>query len=518
VPVGQVSEVHPPPQGLPDDLFVQLTFEQLGLRGSVIKSLDAAGFKKPTKIQALLIPVMLSGKDVLGQARTGTGKTAAFGLPLLDKCEKGVGTQALVLVPTRELCLQVAEEINHLGKLTPIRALAVFGGERMGKQIDGLKRHPEIIVSTPGRLMDMIERGFVSLGQVRFAVLDEVDRMLDIGFRDDIRKILGMCPPPGKRQTVFVSATMAPEIERLARAHAKDAEKVIAVYTGALTNASVRQFYLSVQPWDKRRLLYHLLSHEEPALTVVFCRTKRTVDDLAEFLNKKGIDAHAMHGDMVQNKRNRIIEKLHSGDLSVLVASDLASRGLDVDGITHVINYDMPEDPEVYVHRIGRTARVGREGVAWSLVLPDQGELLTNVESLINAEIPKLDYPDFKPSPPPPGRVPFNAQGDVKVKSAQQFNRYAATVNPLLPASGAAPGATPNQPGAPAQAGGPPQGVPQASPAPAPAPVADASRFPGGIVPSKLPPNRMWGKVKTNRGLKEAINQTLKVDPPPANP
>jgi ATP-dependent RNA helicase DeaD len=479
-----------PATDLPDDLFEQVTFGDLGLRDSVVKSLEAFGFRRPTKIQALLIPVMLKGKDVLGQARTGTGKTAAFGLPLLDRCEKGIPSQALVLVPTRELCVQVADEINELGRNTPIKALAVFGGERIRKQVDSLKRNPEIVVSTPGRLMDMVERGFVRLDQVRFAVLDEVDRMLDIGFRDDIRRILNMCPPPGQRQTVFVSATISPDIERLARSHAKDAEKVIAVYTGALTNSTVRQFYLGVQPWDKRRLLVHLLTHEEPALTVVFCRMKRTVDELTEHLNKKGIDAHAIHGDMAQNKRLRTIEKLHKGDLAVLVASDLASRGIDVDGITHVINYDMPEDPEVYVHRIGRTARVGRDGVAWSLVTPDQGDLLTNVENLINAEIPKLDYPDFTPSEPPPGR------GPAPRRVVQPVNRYAG---PALPAGASAPAGTP----APAANDAPPASHPEhaatppPAPAPTPTPALDPSKFPGGVIPGKLPPNRMWGKVKT---------------------
>jgi ATP-dependent RNA helicase DeaD len=472
---------------LPDELFEQVSFADLGLRGSVVTSLEAAGFKRPTKIQAMLIPVMLRGKDVLGQARTGTGKTAAFGLPLLHFCEKGVASQALVLVPTRELCLQVADEINELGKHTPVRALAVFGGERIKKQVDSLQRNPEIIVSTPGRLMDMVERGFVRLDKVRFAVLDEVDRMLDIGFRDDIRRILNMCPPPGQRQTVFVSATISPDIERLARSHAKEAEKVIAVYTGALTNANVRQFYLGVQHWDKRKLLLHLLTHEEPALTLIFCRMKRTVDEVADFLSRKGIDAHAIHGDMAQNKRSRTIEKLHKGELGVLVASDLASRGIDVDGITHVINYDMPEDPEVYVHRIGRTARVGRDGVAWSFVTPEQGELLTNVENLINAEVPKLDYPDFVPSEPPPGR------GPAPRRVVQPHNRYA---NPTLPAAGAQVDGSAQQ-AAPAPASPAVGAAPSQAPAPAVSPALDPSKFPGGIVPGKLPTNRMWGKVKT---------------------
>ena len=484
------------PADFVDQVFdASVTFESLGLRSSVMKGLQEAGFVKPTKIQALLIPVMLAGKDVLGQARTGTGKTAAFGLPLLHLCTKEIPFQALILVPTRELCLQVADDINALGKTTPIRAAAVYGGQRINAQVDQLKRGPQIIVSTPGRLMDMVERRHLHLNNVRYAILDEVDRMLDIGFRDDIRRILGMCPKPGPveqggggRQSVFVSATLSPEIERLARTHMRDAEKLVAVHTGALTNANVRQFYLPVQPWDKRRLLIHLLTHEEPALTVIFCRTKRTVDDLTDYLAKKGIDAHAMHGDMYQSKRNKVIERLHAGDLSVLVASDLASRGLDVDGITHVVNYDLPDDPEAYVHRIGRTARVGRDGVAWAFVTPEQGELLTAIETLINAEIPKLEYPDFTPGPIPDAvRARQQAESQQRANTAQVYNRYAATVAPPLPAA----------------AGGP---------------AVDQSKFPGGIVPTKLPPKRMFGKVRSTESLKQAVQAAIRANPVPPPP
>ncbi len=504
----------------PTEIFdAEQSFESLGLRSSVLKGLHEAGFQRPTKIQALLIPVMLQGKDVLGQARTGTGKTAAFGLPLLHMCNRDTPFQALVLVPTRELCLQVADDINTFGRTTPIRACAVYGGQRIRMQVDQLERNPQIIVSTPGRLMDMIERRYLHLANVRFAVLDEVDRMLDIGFRDDIRKILKMCPPPRTegtgpgRQTVFVSATLAPEVERLARTHSHNAEKVIAVYTGALTNATVRQFYLPVAPWDKRKLLMHLLTHEEPALTVVFCRTKRTVDDLTEYLNKKGIDAHSMHGDMYQSKRNKVIEKLHAGDLSVLVASDLASRGLDIDGITHVVNYDLPEDPEVYVHRIGRTARVGRDGVAWAFVTPEQGELLTAVETLINAEIPKLDYPDFVPGPVPAHVAAMQAKGEIRAQQVGQFNRYTATVDLPIPApAAAAPGGQGSiAGGAGVGGGGGGGGGGAAQPA-----AADPLKFPGGVIPTKLPPKRMFGKVKTADSMKAAMQQALKTGPGPA--
>jgi ATP-dependent RNA helicase DeaD len=447
------------------------TFADLGLRSSVVKGVDAAGFKHPTSIQASLIPVALTGKDVLGQAKTGTGKTAAFGLPLLHMCGKDEPYQALVLAPTRELAIQITEEINELGKFTPIRAMTVYGGERVSAQAQKLKKGAQIVVATPGRVMDMVERGHLHFNNVRFAVLDEVDRMLDIGFREDIRRILEKCPPavPSpdrdfRRQTIFVSATISSDIDKLARRYMHEPEKIV-VAAGSLTVSLVDQHYLAVNPWDKRRLLVHLLTHEEPALTVVFCRLKRTVDELTRLLNEKGIEAHAIHGDMSQGKRNRTMSKLRSGHLSVLVASDLASRGIDVDDISHVINYDLPEDVELYVHRIGRTARAGRRGVAWALVTPDQGPLLTQIEQLINVEIPKLDYADFVASPPPQdwrGEIPKVRTGipaDAPTEPAPPSARLVAASNPTLPQK------------------------------------VDEAKFPGGVVPTKLPPRRMMGKI-----------------------
>lgn len=455
-----------------------IRFEELGLSPEVVQGLTEAGFEYPTSIQARIIPIILSGKDVLGQAKTGTGKTAAFGLPLLSKCRKGVPFNTLLLVPTRELAIQVSKDLLELGRHTGLRVLPVYGGQNIATQAKLLERGPEIVVATPGRMMDMVERRYFHYNNVQMVVLDEVDRMLDIGFRDDIKRILSSCPRT--RQTVFVSATLQPEIESLARSYANDCEKIVAT-AGALTVAMVKQFHLTVEPWDKKQLLLHLLTHEEPALTIVFCRTKRTVDNLSEYLMRKGIEAHAMHGDMPQNKRNRVIEKLHTGALSVLIASDLASRGLDVDGITHVINYDLPEDPDLYVHRIGRTARAGRDGIAWALVTPEQGPLLTEIEMLINAEIPKLDYPDFKPGPVPQDVRESRELGVKRVEMAKSYNRYAATNAPPAPSATQA--------------------------------AADPSRFPGGIVPSKMPPKRMMGRVKTARSVKAAIQQTFTPQP-----
>ena len=456
------------------DIFAgERTFAELGLRSSVLKGVEAAGFKNPTHIQAQLIPSILLSKDVLGQAKTGSGKTASFGLPLIHMCSKDAQFQAIVLCPTRELAIQITAEINELGKFTPIRAVTVFGGQAIQAQARKLQGASQIIVATPGRLMDLHERGMLHFNNVRFVVLDEVDRMLDIGFRDDIRKILDKTPD--SRQTIVVSATISDEIERLARKYMKDPEKIVTA-AGSLTVSLVQQHYLTVDPWDKERLLVHLLTHEEPALTVVFCKLKRTVDKLAKRLQAAKIDVHAIHGDMPQGKRNKVMEHLRSGKLSVLVASDLASRGIDVDDISHVINYDLPEDPEVYVHRIGRTARAGRKGVAWSFVTPGQGKLLSQVEDLINAVVPKLEYPDFTPSPRPEGyRDPDSRpEGGLRLASApsgpaptppEKVNRLAASVRVEVP----------------------------------PAAQADPSKFPGGIVPTSLPPKRMFGKLKGGR-------------------
>jgi len=459
-----------------------LTFDQLGLRSSVLKGVHAAGFTKPTAIQAKLIPLALTGKDILGQAKTGTGKTAAFGLPIVHMCHKDVQFQALILAPTRELAIQITEEINDLAKFTPIRAVTIYGGQAIQAQAKKVQSAAQILVGTPGRIMDMRERGIIHFNNLRFAVLDEVDRMFDIGFREDIRKILELCPPPGNpgqpgcRQTIFVSATISSDIEKLARRHMVEPEKVV-TSAGSLTVSLVEQYHLPVNQWDKRKLLLHLLTHEEPALTIVFCRLKRTCDDLVTYLHKHDIEAHAIHGDMSQGRRTSTMQKLRSGSLSVLIASDLASRGIDADGVSHVINYDLPEDPDLYVHRIGRTARAGRGGIAWSLVTPEQGELLTQIEMLVNAEIPKLDYPDFVPSPRPEGW-----RGDSK------SGRPEGGLRPVMPGNSPPPpepAARVNRVEAAANLQ-----VPATDPA-----KADPSKFPGGLVPTKMPPKRINGRL-----------------------
>ena len=400
-----------------DDLFDQtVTFEQLGLRHSVCQGLTRAGYEQPTSIQAKLIRPILEGKDVIGQARTGTGKTAAFGLPLLHLADEQTRFQALILTPTRELAAQVAAEVNELGHHTPIRTACIIGGESMQQQTKSVQRGGHLVVGTPGRIMDLHARKQIHFQNIRFVVLDEVDRMLDIGFRDDIKKILGSIKTD--HQIIFVSATIGPDIERLARTFMTDDAEKITTVAGSLTVARVEQKYLSVEPWDKRDLLRHLLTHEEPETTLVFCRTKATVHKVTQYLCSRKIAAREIHGDLHQRHRNQVMESMRQGELDVLIASDLAARGLDIEHISHVINYDLPEDPEIYIHRIGRTARAGRQGIAWSFVTSEEGQRLTEIEKLTGVLIEKMDYPDFNPGP-----VPQDIRDQRNRESAQLADR-----------------------------------------------------------------------------------------------
>ena len=438
------------------------TFSSLGLAETLLRAVEAQGYTTPTPIQLQAIPAVLSGRDIMAAAQTGTGKTAAFSLPVLGLLQPGDQFGALVLVPTRELAIQVCREVEELGGHTGIKAIPVYGGKPMRAQAQALESHPEIIVGTPGRVMDMHQRGLLPYNQFKVVILDEVDRMLDIGFREDIRKILGAMKQ--RPQTIFVSATISPEIEKLARSYMKSPEKIVTTEK-SLTVSAVDQSWLTVEPWDKRKLLHHLLKHEEPALTIVFCRMKKTVDQVAEYLTKHGIDAHAMHGDMYQTKRDKVMDQLRGGSLGVLVASDLASRGLDVDDISHVINYDVPEDPEIYIHRIGRTARAGRHGVAWTFIQPDQGDLLSGIEMLANIEIPQKQYPDFTPGPIPVDVSSYReAEKRRREESASAKSRMATAVAPTA------------------------------------AKAADPNAFPGGVVPSAMPMKRLGGVVRTRRG------------------
>lgn len=441
-----------------------VTFRDLGLRDSVCKGVEALGFEHPTDIQARLVPLILAGRDVIGQARTGTGKTAAFGLPILHSGDPNVPMQALILVPTRELAAQVTSELDDLGRFTPIRATCIIGGESIRDQVKSVRGGGHILVGTPGRIMDLQGRRQISFDHIRYVVLDEVDRMLDIGFREDIRKILKAIR--GQRQTVLVSATISGEIERLARQYMKpDVEKVITI-SGALTVSLVDQTHIPVEPWDKQALLLHMLRREKPETAVVFCRTKATVARVTRYLSKHGIEARQIHGDLPQRKRSSVMNSLREGKVNVLVASDLAARGLDVEHISHVVNYDLPEDPEVYVHRIGRTARVGRRGVAWAFVTPEQGQLLTEIEKLAGVIIERHADVEFVPGPVPEDVRAERQRGAVKrVDPMQRLAERAATSDPTA-------GLTPQE---------------------------IAARFPGGVIPQGRPKRTLGSRLGSRR-------------------
>jgi ATP-dependent RNA helicase DeaD len=436
---------HPP---LPE------AFAKLGVRNSILRALAEAKFVEPSEIQALLIPRALEGVDILGQARTGTGKTAAFTIPILQRCERGLATQAIILVPTRELAVQVEIEVKRLAQFTPIRSLAVYGGQKIMAQMKFLRTNPEILVGTPGRVIDLLDRRIISFENVRFVVLDEVDRMLDIGFRDDIRNMLSRIKgvqvrdegngneegaPSRGHQTIFVSATISDEIEKLARRYMREpVEKLIA--PGAddrPTVEKVEQYYISAEPWDKYRALRQLLINENPDLAIVFCRTKHGAEKLAKKLHADGIECREIHGNLNQSKRDRVMKGFRGGKFDVLIATDLASRGIDVADISHIINYDIPEDPEVYVHRVGRTARMGALGKAFTIVHRDQGDELTKVESLINMVIPLAKIEGFEPSPMP-GDWRDGPPPPMVAAGPPQPNRYERAYSP---ASGGAPGA-----------------------------------------------------------------------------
>jgi len=420
---------HPP---VPD------AFAALGVRPSILRALADEKFVTPSEIQTLLIPRALAGVDILGQARTGTGKTAAFAIPILQQAVRGVAVSAIILVTTRELAMQVDAEVKRLAKHTPIRTVPVYGGQKIAAQMKFLKHGPEVIVGTPGRVIDLLDRRIIAFDNVRFVVLDEVDRMLDIGFRDDIRNILSRVKGMGQgaaHQTMFVSATISPEIEKLARQYMREpVEKLIA--PGAddkPTVENIEQYYFSVQPWDKYRLLRMLLVRENPDLAIVFCRTKRGAEKIAKRLHADGIECREIHGNLAQNKRERVMKNFRTGKFDVLIATDLASRGIDVADISHIINYDVPEDPEVYVHRVGRTARMGAAGKAFTLVSRDQGDELTRIENLINMVITQATLEGFEPSPTPSDwteEKPSESSGPSKPVVSRFDRPYAASANP----------------------------------------------------------------------------------------
>ena len=376
----------------PVNAVVPEGFDTLGLSEELLATLEEIEFRTPTDIQRALIPVALEGRDCLGQAKTGTGKTAAFALPLIQLVQPGAGIQAIVLVPTRELALQVDEHVRMLGANHPLKTLLVYGGTQIKHNLQRLKaRDREIVVGTPGRILDLLRRQALKLDHVRIAVLDEVDRMLDIGFRDDIKRILSQIK--GKHQTIFVSATIDDPIRRLARSFMHDPAEINVSTDDNLTVEDVELNYVSVDPRDKYRTLIGFLRHEKPKLAIVFTNTKHAARRVAGRLKEDGIVCKEIHGDLMQRRRESVLDSFRKSHIQVLVATDLASRGIDVMQISHIVNYDIPEDPSAYVHRVGRTARMGQSGNTVTFVTPEQGKLLTEVEKLINKELHQLDAP-----------------------------------------------------------------------------------------------------------------------------
>lgn len=362
-------------------------FADWPLKQEILDSIAGMGFATPTEIQSLTIPKLLDGRDVIGQAKTGTGKTAAFGLPILNNLKLNVKeVQALVLAPTRELAEQVSVEIKEIGKNLGIGIAAIYGGTKYEGQIRSLRQGSHIVVGTPGRIMDLMRQGILHVNHIRFLVLDEADRMLDMGFLEDIQWILKHCPPRQQRQTMLFSATVPEAIRQIAQDFMRSPEYISTAgdqtTSMAQTADLVQQEYYSVGRRNKLWALSRVLEHEKSGLMLIFCATKRMVDLLAEDLEKLGYPVEALHGDLSQNRRTRVLEKFRDAKVKILVATDVAARGLDIDGITHVINYDLPEEPEVYVHRIGRTARMGKTGKAISFVSKHDRHQLELVQNL----------------------------------------------------------------------------------------------------------------------------------------
>jgi len=366
------------------------TFESLRIDPRILKAIEKKGWSEPTPVQVDTIPVIMDGRDVMAQAQTGTGKTAAFGIPILQRIEKGKIPSALVLVPTRELGLQVSEEIKEIGEFMDIRVLPVYGGASIDVQFEALRRGVEIVVGTPGRVIDHIKRGTLDLRGIKFLVLDEADRMLDMGFIDDIRYIISKLPK--QRNTMLFSATLPGEIRELASEHMKDPESII-ISEDKLVLPNTDQTFINVGRKNKIWALCRILDSEKPK-AIVFCQTKRMVDTLNRSLTSYGYPVAALHGDLTQSKREKVLEDFRSGKIMVLIATDVAARGLDILDVTHVINYDIPENPEVYVHRIGRTGRAGKDGKAITFVSSQEEYLLRGIKEFSGVGVAQGEIPE----------------------------------------------------------------------------------------------------------------------------
>jgi ATP-dependent RNA helicase RhlE len=391
-----------------------MKFQSLHIADTILRALKDEGYTTPTPIQAQTIPLALEGKDILASAQTGTGKTAAFAIPILQllSAAKTTGNKrkirALILVPTRELAVQVSDSIKAYGRHTHLDSTVIFGGVRQGAQTRSLQKGVDILVATPGRLHDLIDQGYVSLKDVEIFVLDEADRMLDMGFINDVKKVVRALPQD--RQTLFFSATMPPDIARLAHDILHKPEK-IAVSPPSSTVETIEQYVYFVDRSNKSALLLHLLETKKMPSVLVFTRTKRGADVVVRTLEKNRIKADAIHGNKAQNARQRALMDFKNGRIRVLVATDIASRGIDIDDLEYVINYEIPEVPETYVHRIGRGGRAGGKGTSYSLCDASERIDLRAIEKLIGKKIPVVEDHPFPPGtqkPPRPGQLHSN--------------------------------------------------------------------------------------------------------------
>jgi ATP-dependent RNA helicase DeaD len=367
-----------------------MNFEDFHLSKETMKSVSEIGFEEPTPIQVSTIPLILGGHDIVGQAQTGTGKTAAFGIPIVEKCQKGRNPFAIILEPTRELAVQVAQEIHRIGKYKKISVLPVYGGTSIDRQIKTLQRGVNVVVGTPGRVIDHLNRRTISLADVRIVVLDEADEMLDMGFIEDMETIIKTTP--SERQTLLFSATMPQPIVNIAKRYMRNPEK-IRVNTKDIVIPKIKQIFYEVREQDKINALSRLLDVEDPQLAIVFCHTKRDVDEVSMKLDQMGYNSGALHGDFTQARRDEVMHKFKTGMLDILVATDVAARGLDIKDVTHVINFSIPQNPDSYVHRIGRTGRAGKSGIAITLVTPREYNHLRLIEKTARTIIDRKKLP-----------------------------------------------------------------------------------------------------------------------------
>ncbi|MEQ1746861.1 MAG: DEAD/DEAH box helicase [Saprospiraceae bacterium] len=454
-----------------------MNFDQLGLSQPILRAVKAEGYDTPTPIQVQAIPLVLDGKDLMGCAQTGTGKTAAFGLPILQLLDSRPGTgprriRCLVLTPTRELALQIGESFTNYGKYTGLRNTVIFGGVGQKPQTDALTRGVDILVATPGRLLDLMQQGFVNLSNIEIFVLDEADRMLDMGFVHDVRRVLAKLP--ARRQSLFFSATMAPEIIKLASGILTDPSHV-AVTPIATTAETVNQSVYFVEKKEKKYLLIDLLQDRTIKSVLVFTRTKHGANKLAQDLVKAGINTEAIHGNKSQQARVRALQGFKNRTIRVLVATDIAARGIDIDDLTHVVNYEMPNVPETYVHRIGRTGRAGASGTAISFCDTEERAFLKDIQQLIRRVVPVVTGHIYEP-------------GD-------------AVQIPLLPPKGQRPAPAPaKQQNAPAPRPNPPQRPAFTSPADPTAPTEGSKKR-----RRKRFGNGSWGKKSGTAGASSSM-------------